>query len=117
MAKKKVGEEDSFFQDLASKTGGDIVANIDSVKYFVDAGNLAVNYICSGRFMGGGIPGGKLTEIYGPSSSSKSSSPVIVVSLFLFDLVPSCVRSQSSCGAICVRSTSSSLSLPRNERS
>jgi protein RecA len=72
MAKKKVGEEDSFFQDLASKTGGDIVANIDSVKYFVDAGNLAVNYICSGRFMGGGIPGGKLTEIYGPSSSSKS---------------------------------------------
>ena len=71
MAKRKV-DDDSFFQDLANQTGGDIVAKIDSVKYFVDTGNLAINYICSGKFMGGGIPGGKLTEIYGPSSSSKS---------------------------------------------
>ena len=71
MAKKK-GDEDLFFQELADKTGGDIVSKIDSVKYFVDTGNLALNYICSGKFLGGGIPGGKLTEIYGPSSSSKS---------------------------------------------
>ena len=71
MARKKV-DEDNFFQDLANETGGDIVAEIDSVKYFVDSGNLAINYICSGKFMGGGVPGGKLTEIYGPSSSSKS---------------------------------------------
>lgn len=71
MAKKK-GDEDNFFQELASQTGGDVVSEIDSVKYFVDSGNLALNYICSGRFMGGGVPGGKLTEIYGPSSSSKS---------------------------------------------
>lgn len=72
MAKRKASDDDSFFKDLASQTGGDIVADIDSVKYFVDSGNLAVNYICSGRFMGGGVPGSKLTEIYGPSSSSKS---------------------------------------------
>lgn len=71
MAKKK-SDEDNFFQELASQTGGDVVSEIDSVKYFVDSGNLALNYICSGRFMGGGVPGGKLTEIYGPSSSSKS---------------------------------------------
>jgi len=71
MARKKV-EDDSFFQLLADETGGDIVSEIDSVKYFVDSGNLAINYICSGKFMGGGVPGGKLTEIYGPSSSSKS---------------------------------------------
>ena len=71
MAKKKV-DEDTFFEELANKTGGDIVAQIDSVKYFVDTGNLALNYICSGKFLGGGVPGGKLTEIYGPSSSSKS---------------------------------------------
>ena len=71
MAKKK-GDDDNFFQELASQTGGDVVSEIDSVKYFVDSGNLALNYICSGRFMGGGVPGGKLTEIYGPSSSSKS---------------------------------------------
>jgi len=72
MAKKKTGDDDSFFKNLASQTGGDIVADIDSVKYFVDTGNFAINYICSGKFIGGGVPGGKLTEIYGASSSSKS---------------------------------------------
>ena len=40
MAKKKTGDDDSFFKDLASQTGGDIVADIDSVKYFVDSVNL-----------------------------------------------------------------------------
>lgn len=63
---------DDFFEELAEKTGGDVLDKIDSVKYFVDTGSLALNYICSGRFIGGGVPGGKLTEIYGPSSSSKS---------------------------------------------
>lgn len=63
---------DSFFEELAENTGGDVLDKIDSVRYFVDTGSLALNYICSGKFIGGGIPGGKLTEIYGPSSSSKS---------------------------------------------
>jgi len=75
MAKKKCeGDDsfDSFFKDLADKTGGDVLSNVDSIKYFVDTGSLALNYICSGRFIGGGVPGGKLTEIYGPNSSSKS---------------------------------------------
>lgn len=73
MARKK-GEDnlDSFFTSMAQSTGGDVLNEIDSVKYFVDSGNLAINYICSGRFIDGGIPGGKLTEIFGPSSSSKS---------------------------------------------
>lgn len=78
MAKKKIGNattdeaDDSFFESLAESTGGDVLDSIDSVKYFVDTGSLAINYICSGRFITGGIPGGKLTEIYGPNSSSKS---------------------------------------------
>lgn len=74
MAKKKVSEgvDDGFFESLAEETGGDVLDAIDSVKYFVDTGSLAVNYICSGQFITGGIPGGKLTEIYGPNSSSKS---------------------------------------------
>lgn len=63
---------DNFFEELAENTGGDVLDKIDSVRYFVDTGSLALNYICSGKFIGGGIPGGKLTEIYGPSSSSKS---------------------------------------------
>ena len=78
MAKKKsaadvaTGVDDSFFEDLAVETGGDVLNDIDSVKYFVDTGSLALNYICSGQFITGGVPGGKLTEIYGPNSSSKS---------------------------------------------
>ena len=75
MAKKKNAAsdvDDDFFSDLADKTGGDVLDQIDSVKYFIDTGSLALNYICSGRFITGGIPGGKLTEIFGPNSSSKS---------------------------------------------
>lgn len=63
---------DSFFKEIAEETGGDILEKIDSVNYFIDTGSLALNYICSGKFIDGGIPGGKLTEIYGPSSSAKS---------------------------------------------
>lgn len=75
MARKKNVENedfDNFFEELAEKTGGDVLDKIDSIKYFIDTGSLALNYVCSGRFIGGGVPGGKLTEIYGPSSSSKS---------------------------------------------
>jgi len=78
MAKKKAastsvgGIDDDFFEELAGSTGGDVLDTIDSVKYFVDTGSFALNYICSGRFITGGIPGGKLTEIYGHNSSSKS---------------------------------------------
>lgn len=63
---------DDLFKEIAKETGGDILDKIDSVNYFVDTGSLALNYICSGKFIDGGIPGGKLTEIYGPSSSAKS---------------------------------------------
>lgn len=66
------GVSKDFFTKTAKKTGGEVLAEIDSVSYYVDTGNLAVNYICSGRFINGGVPGGKLTEIFGPSSSSKS---------------------------------------------
>lgn len=74
MAKRKTtkADGDDFFEQLAMETGGDVLDSIDSVSYFVDTGSLALNYICSGQFITGGVPGGKLTEIYGPSSSSKS---------------------------------------------
>jgi recombination protein RecA len=75
MAKKKAASteiDDEYFKELAEATGGSVIDDIDSVSYFVDTGNLAVNYICSGLFIKGGVPGGKVTEIFGPSSSSKS---------------------------------------------
>jgi len=78
MAKRKaivpddINDDDNFYAELAEATSGDVLDLIDAVKYFVDTGSLALNYICSGKFIGGGIPGGRLTEIYGPNSSSKS---------------------------------------------
>ena len=82
MAKKKnEGVDDGFFESLAEETGGAVLNSIDSVKYFVDTGSLALNYICSGQFITGGIPGGKLTEIYGltavPSPFSAQTSCLV----------------------------------------
>lgn len=61
----------SFLSKIAKSTGGEI-ASKNTVKYYVDTGNLAMNWSCSGRFIKGGIPGGRITEIYGPSASGKS---------------------------------------------
>lgn len=75
MAKKKVVQtesQDFDFEGLAGLTNGAVLQNTDSIKYWIDTGNLALNWICSGKFLGGGFPGGKITEIYGPSSSGKT---------------------------------------------
>lgn len=75
MAKKKAVQssgDDFDFEELATLTKGNVLNNVDSVRYWIDTGNLALNWICSGKFLGGGFPGGKITEIYGPSSSGKT---------------------------------------------
>lgn len=61
-----------FYADIAASTGGEIFKEGSRSKYFIDTGNLALNYICSGRFVHGGIPGGRITEVYGPEASAKS---------------------------------------------
>lgn len=71
-AEKTDKNNDSFYGELASATGGELLSNCGKTKYFVDTGNLALNYICSGKFFGGGIPGGKIIEVFGPPASSKS---------------------------------------------
>lgn len=74
--KKKVAESnngiDDMFADIAEEFEGEILDTLETAKYFIDTGCLALNYSCCGRFMGGGIPGGRITEIYGPSASAKS---------------------------------------------
>jgi recombination protein RecA len=70
--KKDSASLDNLFTDIASATGAELVSDLDQARYFIDTGNFAINYCCSGKFYGGGIPGGRLSEIYGPSASSKS---------------------------------------------
>jgi len=71
MAKKKKTDKD-IFNSLAEDFGGEIVANASPVPYYIDTGNLAMNFVCSGRFITGGVPGGRIIEFYGPPSSAKS---------------------------------------------
>lgn len=77
MAKKKKDtgdglDMDEVFADLAKDTGGDVLDQLDNVKYFIDTGNLSINYSCSGKFITGGIPGGRIIEAFGPEASGKS---------------------------------------------
>ena len=70
MAKKK--NENSEIQDILASTGGETLKTAGQVPYYVDAGNLAINYACSGRFINGGFPGGRIIEAFGPEASGKS---------------------------------------------
>lgn len=75
MAKKKTDNSQELTDDsvaaFAADTGGEVLSNTKHVPFFIDTGNLSLNYINSGRFLKGGIPKG-ITEVYGPPSSSKS---------------------------------------------
>jgi len=70
--KEKTVKNDDAFADLAACIGGEVLGETDSVRDWIDTGNLALNYLCSGRFVGGGIPSCKVVEIFGPSSSCKT---------------------------------------------
>ena len=74
MAKRKKVTDpvEDIYASIALDTGGDLLSELDPIKGYIDTGNLAYNYVCSGRFIGGGIPRGRITEIFGPSSSGKS---------------------------------------------
>jgi recombination protein RecA len=71
MAKKKTVEENPL-ADIADELGADLLNELDTVRNWIDTGNLALNFLCSGKFFGGGIPSGKIVEIFGESSSCKT---------------------------------------------
>lgn len=76
MAKRKIetreDDENDFFKSLAEKCGGETLENCVPSKGFIDTGILSLNFIVSGKFVGGGIPRGTLAEVYGESSTGKS---------------------------------------------
>jgi RecA/RadA recombinase len=71
MAKAKKND-DSILEDILASTGGETLRNAGVVPYYVNTGNLAINYACSGKFINGGFPGGRIIEAYGPEASGKS---------------------------------------------
>ncbi len=69
---KKIKKSDNdFFLEAAKISGGKILKGLNESRSFIDTGNLANNFINSGKFIGGGIPTG-ITEVFGPPASSKS---------------------------------------------
>lgn len=75
MARKKnenTIDRDDIFSSLAKETGGSVLSDLESCPYFFDSGNLAINYSCSGKFIGGGFPGNRICEAFGPEASGKS---------------------------------------------
>lgn len=71
MAKAKKSEG-SILDDILEATGGQTLRNAGQVPYYVDTGNLAINFACSGKFTKGGFPGGRIIEAFGPEASGKS---------------------------------------------
>lgn len=71
MAKSKKSE-DSILDDILEATGGETLRTAGQVPYYVDTGNMAINFACSGRFINGGFPGGRIIEAFGPEASGKS---------------------------------------------
>lgn len=71
MAKSKKSE-DSILEGILEATGGQTLRGAGQVPYYVDTGNLAINFACSGKFTKGGFPGGRIIEAFGPEASGKS---------------------------------------------
>lgn len=73
MSKKKtVTEENLEWGKMAASMGAKLLDDLEPVKCYIDTGNLALNFVCSGKFVGGGMPSGRIIEIFGDSSSGKS---------------------------------------------
>ncbi len=83
MAKKKEVDtnavDESIFDSIIEQEFTDMqdLSKVDdSVDYWVDTGNWALNYAISKRFRGG-YPGGRITNLYGLSGTGKSMLPAI----------------------------------------
>lgn len=79
MAKKiksdeiEIDMDDDLFRKLSKGIGAEILDDRDKSAWpCIDTGVLGLNYILSGKFCGGGVPGGSVLEGFGNSSSGKT---------------------------------------------
>ena len=70
--KEKVEDDQLVLDDIMKATGGQSLAEAGRIPYYIDTGNLSINYKCSGKFIPGGWPGGRIIESFGPEASGKS---------------------------------------------
>jgi len=61
-----------MFKTLSKDVGGDLLDELDNCPGFIDTGIIALNYIISERFIGGGFPIGAMAEVSGESATGKS---------------------------------------------
>ena len=72
MSKKTKKLEEDLLIEIAEDSGGQTLEQAGLVPYYVDSGNLALNFLLSGKFIIGGFPGGRINEAFGPEASGKS---------------------------------------------
>lgn len=70
---------DSIAKSVSKRLGSDDFMGIVSdnelagrIGNWVSTGNYAIDYICSGKFIGGGLPVGRVVEVFGPPATGKS---------------------------------------------
>jgi len=66
-------DTEDLFAKISKGVGGELLDDRDKNAWpCIDTGILGLNYILSGKFVGGGVPGGVCLEGYGSSSSGKT---------------------------------------------
>ena len=66
--KSKEHDTDDLFSILSQGIGGELLEDRDKHAWpLIDTGVLGLNYCLSGKFVGGGVPGGTCIEAYGGS--------------------------------------------------
>jgi recombination protein RecA len=71
-AKKTTKKKTSALDDILTVSGSTTLGLSGQVPWYHDLGNFAMNFINSGKFIGGGLPGGKIIEVFGAEATAKS---------------------------------------------
>jgi recombination protein RecA len=70
--KKTAVKKTSALDDILKTTGSSTLGLSGHVPWYHDLGNFAMNFINSGKFIAGGLPGGKIIEVFGAEATAKS---------------------------------------------
>ena len=69
-----------LLSELMKKAGALPLKDSGRVPWYHDMGNLALNYICSGKLINGGLPGGRIIEVFGAEATAKTLLGYVLMS-------------------------------------